>query len=344
MRFTTLFYGIVASTSYAIVAATASSKHQAQQPIQVYLHPSPPSSHNLEPPTLTPDQAEAVLAHHFSAGEGVDEYEKLPGGHEGWAHLLSGGLFGGDGRGQRKEEDKARVVIVQGDIDVECEWLVVPCVSEIPLMVTSTTNQPSFQAISPPLPRSTCLLRPKSTPSFNPTSTAHPPSSTTSSLLFLPHRNSSTTSSTSPPPVRPSTLLKTRVTLQLISPHPAKTEATQALSEQLQALSAIASRVPWTDRSRPPSDRWEAVKVKLSKGKEDDDIDFEVQKEGRNVVKAALEVVSWLSRLHVDDSVIERDIWLFPTDDDRPISTASRSDHHAIQILALPLPFPPSRR
>jgi hypothetical protein len=76
-------------------------------------------------------------------------------------------------------------------------------------------------------------------------------------------------------------------------------------------LSAIASRIPWTDRSRPPSDRWEAVKVKLSKGKEDDDIDSEVQKEGRNVVKAALEVVSWFSPLHGDDSVIERHVWMF---------------------------------
>ncbi len=110
-----IFFGLLAAASTSLLSTSAAT----QQPIQVYLYPSPPHSSSHKAPTLKPDQAKAVLAHHFSAGEGVDAFEKLPGGHEGWVHLLTGGMLSNDE--DRKSEDKAKVVIIQGDVDVASE-------------------------------------------------------------------------------------------------------------------------------------------------------------------------------------------------------------------------------
>ncbi len=117
MRLTTAFTALVASTSaLARTHKTSSSSHSHPHPVVVYLHPQPLSigatNSHFSAPLYTSDQADAVLAHHLGGkGEGQDEYENLPGGEEGgeWVHLMMG-------KYEVKSEEKARVVIIQGDM------------------------------------------------------------------------------------------------------------------------------------------------------------------------------------------------------------------------------------
>jgi hypothetical protein len=112
----------LAALTGAFAAFASASTHQ--QPIQVYLYPAPSTlesyqSTHKHAPVLTADQAQAVFSHHLGAlgaHGGVDEYEKLPEGHEGWVHLL--GNTEGNGV---TEADKGRVVIIQGDVQAEGE-------------------------------------------------------------------------------------------------------------------------------------------------------------------------------------------------------------------------------
>lgn len=104
-----------------LVALVSASTHHP--PIQVYLHPAPSALSSYQSthphhhaPVLTADQAQAVFSHHLGAlgpQGGVDEYEQLPGGREGWVHLL------GNGGGRVDEANKGRVVIIQGDVEAQ---------------------------------------------------------------------------------------------------------------------------------------------------------------------------------------------------------------------------------
>lgn len=105
----------------SLIALATASTHQ--KPIQVYLYPAPSALESYQQthehaPVLSADQAQAVFSHHLGAvgaQGGVDEYEKLPEGHEGWVHLL--------GDAQRvSEANKGRVVIIQGDVQAQGEW------------------------------------------------------------------------------------------------------------------------------------------------------------------------------------------------------------------------------
>lgn len=104
----------------ALAALVSASTHHT--PIQVYLYPAPASlesyqSTHARAPVLSADQAQAVFSHHLGGAHGgVDEYEVLPEGHEGWVHLL-----GDQQESGVDEADKGRVVIIQGDVQVESE-------------------------------------------------------------------------------------------------------------------------------------------------------------------------------------------------------------------------------
>ena len=83
--------------------ASASSQVILSSP-QVYLHPSPPSAG--PPPTLSEEQAQAVIGHHL----GASRHHQLPALGD-WTKLLGvgHGVVGGN-----TGEDKARVLVVQG--------------------------------------------------------------------------------------------------------------------------------------------------------------------------------------------------------------------------------------
>jgi hypothetical protein len=86
-----------------------------QSQIQVYLHPSPSSPHADAAPTLSPEQAKAVLKHHM--GEAIGDFEEIPADEGLWGHLI-GVWRGGNGRG---EEVKGRVIIVDGGASAQGE-------------------------------------------------------------------------------------------------------------------------------------------------------------------------------------------------------------------------------
>ncbi|WVQ80650.1 hypothetical protein IAT38_002755 [Cryptococcus sp. DSM 104549] len=99
----------------------------AQQPLQVYLHPTPQhpsSSHpsHLTPPTLSAEQAKAVLAHHL--GQDLADFEEIPQDEGLWAHLM--GMWEG------VEGGKAKVVVVDGGVEAQ------------DVLPTSLPPQPSF--------------------------------------------------------------------------------------------------------------------------------------------------------------------------------------------------------
>jgi hypothetical protein len=111
---------LTALAASLITLATASTH---QKPIQVFLHPAPSGLDSYQQthehaPVLSADQAQAVFSHHLGALSptgGADEYERLPEGHEGWVHMLGDW----DSPGSVSEANKGRVVIIQGDIEVQ---------------------------------------------------------------------------------------------------------------------------------------------------------------------------------------------------------------------------------
>jgi hypothetical protein len=106
MRFTSL----LALAPLAPLALAA----QAQQPLQVYLHPTPVNADaSASAPTLSPDQARAVLAHHL--GENIGDFDEIPNDESLWAHLM--GMWESHGSGG--VERKARVVIIDGGVEAQ---------------------------------------------------------------------------------------------------------------------------------------------------------------------------------------------------------------------------------
>jgi hypothetical protein len=87
---------------------------QAQQPLQVYLHPTPANADSsASAPTLSPDQARAVLAHHL--GDNIGDFDEIPNDEGLWAHLM--GMW--DNHGTGGVERKARVVIIDGGVEAQ---------------------------------------------------------------------------------------------------------------------------------------------------------------------------------------------------------------------------------
>jgi hypothetical protein len=106
MRFTSL----LALAPLAPLALAA----QSQQPLQVYLHPTPVNADaSASAPTLSPDQARAVLAHHL--GENIGDFDEIPNDESLWAHLM--GMWESHGSGG--VERKARVVIIDGGVEAQ---------------------------------------------------------------------------------------------------------------------------------------------------------------------------------------------------------------------------------
>jgi len=102
---------IIMRLSFLPVALTlALGVHAQQKPLQVYLHPTPAASAPDSPPTLSADQAKAVLAHHF--GQPIDEFEEIPSDEALWTHLM--GMWSGEK--VVAEGEKARVVIIEGGV------------------------------------------------------------------------------------------------------------------------------------------------------------------------------------------------------------------------------------
>jgi hypothetical protein len=87
---------------------------QAQQPLQVYLYPTPANADvSASAPTLSPDQARAVLAHHL--GDNIGDFDEIPNDEGLWAHLM--GMWESHGSGG--VERKARVVIIDGGVEAQ---------------------------------------------------------------------------------------------------------------------------------------------------------------------------------------------------------------------------------
>ena len=98
----------------AAASASAASRYQSQQPVQVYLYPQPSDARSPpSAPTLTASQAKAVFSHHL--GEEIDDFEEIPSDEGLWGHLL--GMWRGQfGRGRIGAEEKARVVVIEGGV------------------------------------------------------------------------------------------------------------------------------------------------------------------------------------------------------------------------------------
>jgi hypothetical protein len=103
MRITAAAALLAAPLAYA---TSYSSHAQYADQIQVYLYPSPSSPHaSSAVPTLTADQAKAVLTHHM--GEILSDFDEIPADEGMWGHLM--GVW-------EDEERGGRVVIVDGGV------------------------------------------------------------------------------------------------------------------------------------------------------------------------------------------------------------------------------------
>ena len=80
----------------------------AQQPVQVYLFPTPilPSPHHPSP-TLSGDQAKAVFTHHL--GGSISQFDEIPNDEGIWGHMMS--IWRNE-----KESQRARVVVIDGGV------------------------------------------------------------------------------------------------------------------------------------------------------------------------------------------------------------------------------------
>ncbi|WVW83929.1 hypothetical protein I302_105952 [Kwoniella bestiolae CBS 10118] len=121
MRLTSLLSISLAALPFTL----AKSQSQSQQPLQIYLYPTPASHQDasLSIPTLSADQAKAVLSHHL--GEPLDDFDEIPQDEGLWSHLMS--LWEGTNEGE-----KARVVVIDGGVDAQ------------DVLPTTLSQQPSF--------------------------------------------------------------------------------------------------------------------------------------------------------------------------------------------------------
>lgn len=102
----------------ASVTARSSGYESPDRHIQVYLHPSPSSSSpHTSAPTLSADQAKAVLSHHL--GDPISDFDEIPADEGLWSHLI--GMWSGHGQGNGRQAAGARIVIVDGGVASQCE-------------------------------------------------------------------------------------------------------------------------------------------------------------------------------------------------------------------------------
>lgn len=87
------------------------SAYNQQKPLQIYLHPTPTNPSSQSAPTLTADQAKAVLSHHL--GENIGDFEEIPSDEGLWGHLVS--MWNGEESGAG-EGRKAKVVVIEGGV------------------------------------------------------------------------------------------------------------------------------------------------------------------------------------------------------------------------------------
>ncbi|WWC61880.1 uncharacterized protein I303_104465 [Kwoniella dejecticola CBS 10117] len=109
MRLANLCLGGIASLLPTLSFAHAKSQSQAQEPLQIYLYPTPTTSSLHQPkeaPTLTSSQAKAVLSHHL--GEQLNDFDEIPNDESMWSHLMN--LW------DDSLEGKAKVVIIDGGV------------------------------------------------------------------------------------------------------------------------------------------------------------------------------------------------------------------------------------
>jgi len=133
MRLTTLL-------SLAPLALSQFGQASAQQqPLQIYLHPTP-SNLDSAAPTLSADQAKAVLAHHL--GENIGDFDEIPNDEGMWGHLM--GMWNDKVEGA---ERKARVVIIDGGVEAQGKLFHAPYMGVklmIDVLPSSLTSEPSF--------------------------------------------------------------------------------------------------------------------------------------------------------------------------------------------------------
>ena len=113
-------------SSITILSLPFTIAYNHHPPLQVYLHPTPTDQSHLSAPTLSADQAKAVLSHHL--GEGIGDFEEIPADEGLWGHWMGmwngigGGVGGGAGHGGMykgvgmKEGEQPRVVIIDGGV------------------------------------------------------------------------------------------------------------------------------------------------------------------------------------------------------------------------------------
>jgi hypothetical protein len=133
MRLTTLL-------SLAPLALSQFGQASAQQqPLQIYLHPTP-SNLDSAAPTLSADQAKAVLAHHL--GQNIGDSDEIPNDEGMWGHLM--GMWNDKVEGA---ERKARVVIIDGGVEAQGKLILPPSFGVwlmIDVLPSSLTSEPSF--------------------------------------------------------------------------------------------------------------------------------------------------------------------------------------------------------
>ncbi|KAK4684464.1 hypothetical protein P7C73_g5717, partial [Tremellales sp. Uapishka_1] len=221
----------------------------AAQNIQVYLHPAPANLHS--PPTLSSDQAKAVLSHHL--GEQIADFEEIPSNEGLWSHLMT--MWGSE----KGDEGKPRVVVIQGGVtsqgmqsgQTRGRTQTEPYISDV---LPSTLSRPAFYLQD----TDTSVLRPY--------------------LNRASHLLSHILDS----------MPKLAKTFHDVFDL-AGTKAAATLSHELSCLTALADKLPWTDKSSNRRYPWEAISIS---GLNDVERDSEVWETGRLGVKAGLEAMT----------------------------------------------------
>ncbi|WWC70200.1 uncharacterized protein I206_104150 [Kwoniella pini CBS 10737] len=94
----------------ALPLSFAKSQLQSQEPLQVYLYPTPASNslnNGKSIPTLTSYQAKAVLSHHL--GENLNDFDEIPNDESMWSHLMN--LWD-----NQNIQGKSKIVIIDGGV------------------------------------------------------------------------------------------------------------------------------------------------------------------------------------------------------------------------------------
>lgn len=93
----------------SLLPLALASSYATQQPLQVYLHPAPKQNAHQPVPTLSADQAKAILTHHL--GGTIGDFEEIPNDESLWGHLVN--MWNG---GDEAVSGKARVVFIDGGV------------------------------------------------------------------------------------------------------------------------------------------------------------------------------------------------------------------------------------